>query len=104
VYGAEDHPHVKILRGFRDTYLLGNPAGTTFVDLYYRYSPSLADVIEHNQSLRSLVRFGLMPIILLSTFILYGGPVEKTMLCLFVLVLASSLCYRRSLKKIRFGE
>ena len=98
VYGAEDHPHVRILRGFRDTYLLGNPAGTAFVDLYYRYSPSLADVIEHNQSLRSLVRFGLMPIIFLSTFFLYGGPVEKTVLCLFVLVLASSLCYRRSLK------
>ena len=101
VYGAEDHPHVRILRGFRDTYLLGNPAGTAFVDLYYRYSPSLADVIEHNQSLRSLVRFGLIPIIFLSTFILYGGPVEKTVLCLFVLVLASSLCYRRSLKKLR---
>ena len=100
VYGAEDHPHVRILRGFRDTYLLGNPAGTAFVDLYYRYSPSLADVIEHNQSLRSLVRFGLIPIIFLSTFILYGGPVEKTVLCLFVLVLASSLCYRRSLKKL----
>jgi len=102
VYGAEDHPHVRILRGFRDTYLLGNPAGTAFVDLYYRYSPPLADLIEHNQSLRSLVRFGLMPIIFLSTFILYGGPVEKTVLCLFVLVLASSLCYRRSLKKLRW--
>jgi hypothetical protein len=99
VYGAKDHPHVRVLRGFRDTYLLGNPAGTAFVDLYYRYSPSLAGVIEHNQSLRTLVRFGLMPIILLSTFILYGGPVEKTLLCLFVLVLASTLCYRRSLKK-----
>jgi len=102
VYGAEDHPHVSILRGFRDTYLLGNPAGTAFVDLYYRYSPPLADLIEHSQSLRSLVRFGLMPIIFLSTFILYGGPVEKTVLCLFVLVLASSLCYRRSLKKLRW--
>jgi hypothetical protein len=102
VYGAEDHPHVRILRGFRDTYLLGNPAGTAFVDIYYRYSPFLADVIEHNQSLRSLVRFGLMPIIFLSTFILYGGPIEKTVLCLFVLILASTLCYRRILKKIRW--
>jgi subtilisin family serine protease len=104
VYGAEDHHHVRILRGFRDMYLLGNPAGSTFVDLYYRYSPSLANVIEHNQGLRTVVRFGLMPIISVCTFILYGGPVEKTVLFVFALVLASSLCYRRFLRKNRFGE
>ena len=40
------HPHVKILREFRDRYLMKSPLGRSLVDLYYRYSPPVARFIE----------------------------------------------------------
>ena len=45
-------PHVKILRDFRDRFLLGNMAGKGFVRLYYTYSPPIADFIAGHDNLR----------------------------------------------------
>ena len=98
VYGSEDHPYVKILRNFRDTYLLDNDTGRKFVQIYYNYSPSLADVIEHNRGLRALVRYAMIPIIGLSAFFLYAGPFEKSILCLLFLLVICRFCYPRFLK------
>jgi len=99
VYGSKDHPYVKILRNFRDIFLLDNATGRKFVQIYYHYSPSLADVIEHNRGLRVLVRFALIPIIISSTFALYAGPFEKWVLCLLFLFLTFRFSYPRFLKK-----
>lgn len=38
-YGSYLDPHVQVLRDFRDNYLLTNSIGSSFVKLYYRYSP-----------------------------------------------------------------
>ncbi|NIN53121.1 MAG: hypothetical protein GTO23_08195, partial [Nitrososphaeria archaeon] len=40
-YDSPSHPHVKILRDFRNTYLLPSKLGRRLVDLYYRYSPAV---------------------------------------------------------------
>jgi hypothetical protein len=63
VFDSESHPYVNILRDFRDQYLMPNDVGRSFVNLYYRYSPSLADFISKHKLLRYTVRKSLLPLI-----------------------------------------
>jgi hypothetical protein len=43
-------PNVKVLRNFRDRYLLTHRAAKAFVRLYYIYSPPIADFIaKHSE-------------------------------------------------------
>jgi hypothetical protein len=51
------------LREFRDRYLLTNLPGRTFVAIYYRISPPIADFIKEHESARFIVRVFLGPII-----------------------------------------
>jgi len=44
-YGSYMEPNVKALREFRDRTLLTNYVGRSFVELYYTYSPPVADFI-----------------------------------------------------------
>lgn len=62
-FGSPMEKHVRILRDFRDRYLLKNGAGKAFVELYYKMSPPLASIIAQNGALRLLTRAGLMPVI-----------------------------------------
>jgi len=62
-YGSYMEPHVEILRSFRDNYLLTNRAGRTFVDLYYTYSPPVADFIASHEALRVATRVALTPLV-----------------------------------------
>ena len=62
-FGSYLHPKVQILRAFRDNHLLTNAPGRTFVALYYRLSPPLADFISRHETLRLLVRLVMTPII-----------------------------------------
>jgi len=57
-FGSYLEPHVKVLRDFRDRYLLTNSLGQAFVSFYYRHSPPIADVIREHASLRYATRFG----------------------------------------------
>ncbi len=62
-YGSSLDPHVAVLRAFRDTYLLTNRAGRSFVDFYYRYSPPLAHLIARHPGLRTMTRWALTPLV-----------------------------------------
>lgn len=62
-YGSYFEPEVLALRVFRDNYLLTNNAGRYFVSQYYRYSPPMADYIRDSESLKSLVRVVLTPLV-----------------------------------------
>lgn len=62
-YGSYMHEDVKILREFRDDYLLTNTIGRKFVSAYYRYSPPVADVIAANETLRTATRWLLTPLV-----------------------------------------
>jgi len=62
-YGSYFDPHVKVLRDFRDKYLLHNELGRFFVDVYYENSPSIAKKIAHNDLAKASVRMLLMPIV-----------------------------------------
>lgn len=68
-YGTPMAHEVRYLRAFRDQYLLANRAGRQFVELYYRYSPPVADYIRGREWLRGLVRIGLTPLVVLSEWL-----------------------------------
>jgi hypothetical protein len=71
-YGTPMADEVRYLRAFRDQYLLPNRAGRQFVELYYRYSPPVADYIRGREWLRGLVRIGLTPLVVLSEWVVGG--------------------------------
>ncbi len=62
-FGSMMEPHVKILRDFRDHFLLHNSLGKGFVRLYYAYSPPVADFIKKHDGLRLTVRISLLPVV-----------------------------------------
>ena len=72
-YGSYMESHVKVLRDFRDHFLLTNTMGKVFVDLYYTYSPPVADFIANNDTVRLMVRWSLMPIVGMSWITLQLG-------------------------------
>jgi hypothetical protein len=74
-YGSYMEPHVMTLRQFRDSYLLTNKLGTTFVEAYYKYSPPMADYIAQHGGLRSAVRVGLAPLVGFSWLATHYGMV-----------------------------
>lgn len=62
-YGSYLDPNVQVLRDFRDRYLITNPFGKAFVMFYYKVSPHFADYIREHETLRSITRFTLTPIV-----------------------------------------
>lgn len=61
-YGTDSAKELTALRRFRDDVLLQTTAGTAFVDMYYRVSPPLADMIARHPALAALVRGVLSPL------------------------------------------
>ena len=84
-YGSLMERHVKILREFRDRFLLPNCVGKTLVNLYYKYSPPLADFIAEHDSLKAMVRVSLLPFVGFSRVALSFG-ILAAMLLVFILV------------------
>lgn len=72
-YGTEMAPHVALLKRFRDNYLLTHKPGRIFVEMYYRFSPPAAGFISEHDSMRSVVRAMLLPLVALSYIALHFG-------------------------------
>ncbi len=65
-FGSRFEKHVQLLRRFRDLYLMPNSIGRAFVKTYYKYSPPMADFIAKHNIMRTMVRWGLAPLIAVS--------------------------------------
>jgi uncharacterized repeat protein (TIGR02543 family) len=70
-YDSSLHPHINILREFRDKHLMTNRIGRTFVNFYYKYSPPIANFISKHKILKIAVRIHLRPLISLSYLIVH---------------------------------
>jgi hypothetical protein len=76
-YGSPFESHVIILRKFRDSCLMQTGLGRAFVNLYYEYSPALADIIRKNDSMRAAVRWALAPVVGMAYVAMNTSVVEK---------------------------
>ena len=81
-YGSLVAPHVEILRDFRDRFLITNTLGKSFVNLYYTYSPPLADFIAKHDHLRMMVRMTLFPLVGISWVALKLGILPTILIVL----------------------
>jgi len=84
-FGSPIEKHVQVLRDFRDAFLLKSRLGTAFVIAYYRYSPPLADIIARHNILKTLVKIGLMPLIVLGYIIVYLSALQQCMIFLMLI-------------------
>ena len=62
-YGSYFQKNVKVLRDFRDDYLLNNFMGRVFVEFYYANSPSIAQEISKSEVAKGIIRVVLTPIV-----------------------------------------
>jgi hypothetical protein len=83
-YGSVMEPSVKVLREFRDRFLLTNSAGSAFVVLYYAYSPPMANFIAGKDTVRLVVRWSLLPLVGVSWVALNLGPIPALILLLLL--------------------
>jgi len=88
-YGSLFTPQVRILRKFRDRFLLTNEMGKHLVELYYSCSPPIADLIAKHLSLQALVRVFLFPFVCLSWVVLNLNPINTLFGIIISLVLLS---------------
>lgn len=68
-YGTPMAAQIEVLRVFRDGYLLDNAAGSAFVDLYYRLSPPIADLVAGSPLFAAIVRTLLVPVLFVARLI-----------------------------------
>jgi len=94
-YGSLMEPHVKILRDFRDRFLLDNKIGKGFVCLYYSYSPPIAQFIAKHDSMRAMVRISLLPVVGISWVTLKIGPLSTMALMLIFISCFVALVWSR---------
>jgi len=99
-FGAYVETHVKVLREFRDRFLLSNPVGRCFVDLYYTYSPPVADFIAGQEGLKTVVRYALYPVVGLSYVALHSTPIQQALLMLgLILALSAAVMVRPKFRR-----
>lgn len=90
-YGSPMARHVKLLRVFRDRFLLTNAAGRAFVGCYYTWSPPVAGFISRHAHLKTLARWSLVPLVGISWAAVHWGGITTLLLIGVVLCLAGVL-------------
>ncbi len=100
-YGSSLHPYVKTLQDFRNKYLVSNKLGRELVALYYKYSPSLADLIIKHKALKVVVRINLFPLVVCSYSMIHFGPIVNAFFLAFIIILSIffAISHREKLKK-----
>ena len=90
-YGSELSPQVQLLREIRDNQLLNTEAGSafmnTFNDVYYSFSPYIADIERENPLFKEAVKISLTPM-LSSLSIMENAESESEVISLGLSVIA----------------
>jgi hypothetical protein len=99
-FGSKFEKQVQLLHRFRDLYLMPHSIGRAFVRVYYRYSPSMADFIAKHDTLRTVVRAILLPVVGVSWIALKIGPLSTVALMLiFISCFVGLVWFRRRYKE-----
>lgn len=101
-YGSSMHPHLDILRDFRDKYLMSSKVGRKFVELYYEYSPLAASFISKHKVLKVVVRIHLLPVVVFCYSMIHFGPTITSAMIFFILMVQMFLIvrYRRGTRRM----
>ena len=93
-YGSEMSPQVQMLREIRDNQLLQTESGSAFMgafnNVYYSFSPAIADMERENPMFKEVVKLGLTPM-LSSLSIMGNANSESEVLGLGLSVIALNL-------------
>jgi hypothetical protein len=93
-YGSEMSPQVQLLREIRDNQLMNTEAGTAFMsgfnEMYYSFSPTIADMERESPMFKEIVKVGLTPM-LSSLSIMENANSESEVLGLGLSVIALNL-------------
>ena len=93
-YGSEMAPQVQLLREIRDNQLMNTESGSAFMsgfnELYYSFSPTIADMERENPMFKEAVKLGLTPM-LSSLAIMENADSESEVLGLGLSVIALNL-------------
>jgi peptidyl-prolyl cis-trans isomerase B (cyclophilin B) len=93
-YGSEMSPQVQLLREIRDNQLMNTESGSafmsTFNNVYYSFSPAIADMEREHPMFKEAVKLGLTPMIL-SLSIMEDADSESEVLGLGLSVIALNL-------------
>jgi hypothetical protein len=93
-YGSEMAPQVQLLREIRDNQLMNTESGTSFMntfnDIYYSFSPTIADMQRESPMFKEIVKVGLTPL-LSSLAIMQNAESESEVLGLGLSVIALNL-------------
>ncbi|MCM8810012.1 MAG: transporter, partial [Candidatus Omnitrophica bacterium] len=90
-FGDYNHPIVKILREFRDKFLLRNKIGRIFVRWYYTHSPKYAEIISKSPILKGIVRVSLIPFVIFAYLCIKGLILPLILITLSILILKRKL-------------
>jgi hypothetical protein len=99
-FGYYSAPEVQALRAFRDRYLLTNSTGSALVRWYYEHGPAAAAYIDAHPVYKPVVRAALMPAVGAALFMTRTSLFVKTVVALFILLIALMIAYRSSRKKL----
>jgi hypothetical protein len=93
-FGSELAPQVQLLREIRDNQLMNTESGSAFMsgfnELYYSFSPYIADMQRENPMFKEAVKLGLTPL-LSSLTIMENAESESEVLGLGLSVIALNL-------------
>ena len=93
-YGSEMSPQVQLLREIRDNQLMNTEAGSAFMsgfnEMYYSFSPTIADMERESPIFKEIVKLGLTPM-LSSLAIMENADSESEVLGLGLSVIALNL-------------
>ncbi|MDH5468723.1 MAG: hypothetical protein OEY25_15010, partial [Candidatus Aminicenantes bacterium] len=86
-YDSPSHPHVRVLRDFRDKYLVRTKPGRRLVKIYYKYSPLAARCIAKHRVLKTVIRFYLIPVVAFSYSMVHFGPLLTAIISILILAI-----------------
>jgi hypothetical protein len=97
-FGADWVAEVRVLRDFRDHYLVTHEPGQAFVNWYYRYGPVAANYLDRYSGFKPLVRAALWPLVMLAAFMLGASALVKACVIFLLAVLFITLLRARRRK------